>query len=106
MPVMKSTLSRLSRRSVACLATSGFCWSSTTMSSAGKPPSLPPVAFNASRKPSWISTPSPAPGPESVLRKPTLIVSAAPADAAAIASGTRAAIHLVPIVLPLSEARC
>jgi hypothetical protein len=94
-PVMKSTLSRLMFFSNSCLATSGLNWSSLTSSSAGRPPSLPPLSFNARRKPSRMSTPSADDGPESVLTKPTLTLSAAcagSADAAAPkARATRAA---------------
>ena len=71
MPVMKSTLSFFRNFSVACCATSGFCWSSTMSTSALKPPSLPFRCLIARLKPSRISTPRPAPGPESVDRKPT-----------------------------------
>ena len=76
-PVMKSTLSRLTFFSNSCLATSGLNWSSLTSTSAGRPPSLPPLSLTASRKPSRMSTPSADDGPDSVLTKPTLTLSAA-----------------------------
>ena len=81
-PVMKSTLSRLMFFSNSCLATSGLNWSSLTSNSAGRPPSLPPLSLSASRKPSRMSTPSADDGPESVLTKPTLTLSAALAGSA------------------------
>ena len=84
-PVMKSTLSRLMFFSNSCLATSGLNWSSLTITSAGRPPSLPPLSFTASRKASRMSTPSAADGPERVLTKPTLTLSAAAARSGAAA---------------------
>src|SRR5690348_7935518 len=81
-PVMKSTLSRLMFFSNSCLATSGLNWSSLTMTSAGRPPSLPPFSLTASRKPSRMSMPSADDGPESVLTRPILTLSAAAAGAA------------------------
>ena len=99
-PVMKSTLSRLMFFSNSCLPTSGLNWSSPTITSAGSPPSLPPDSFTASRKPSRMSTPSPADGPDKVLTNPTFTLSAAwtgvspdrpitPAATQAAASGRR-----------------
>ena len=88
-PVMKSTLSRLMFFSNSCLATSGLNWSSLTSTSAGSPPSLPPLSLTASRKPSRMSTPRAEEGPDSVLTKPTLTLSAA------WASGTATARQLV-----------
>ena len=82
-PVMKSTLSRLTLRSNSWRATSGLNWSSLTSTSAGRPPSLPPLSFTASWKPSRMSTPSADDGPDSVLTKPTLTLSAAKAVVAA-----------------------
>ena len=76
-PVMKSTLSRLMFFSNSCLATSGLNWSSLTSTSAGRPPSLPPFSFTPSRKPSRMSMPSADDGPDSVLTKPILTLSAA-----------------------------
>src|SRR5258706_5696136 len=93
-PVRKSTLSSLMFFSASCLPTSGLNWSSRTITSAGRPPSLPPFSFTASRKASRMSMPSAALGPESVLMKPILTLSAACAEggsnpAAAQASASR-----------------
>ena len=87
---MKSTLSFFRNLSAVCLAMSGFCWSSATMTSAGSPPSLPSSCLIARLNPSRISTPSPAPGPESVDTKPTLILSAAWTEPASISAAARA----------------
>src|SRR6185503_8845170 len=73
----------------------GLNWSSLTSTSAGRPPSLPPWSFTASRKPSRMSMPSADDGPDSVLTKPTFTLSAAAAgptaSAAARGSAARAA---------------
>ena len=78
----------------SCLATAGLNWSSETSTSAGRPPSLPPFNLTASRKPSRMSMPSAADGPDKVLTKPTLTLSAAcasgTASSAAAASARRA----------------
>src|SRR6185369_16617658 len=89
-PVMKSTWSRLTLRSNSCRATSGLNWSSLTSTSAGRPPSLPPLSLTASRKPSRMSTPSAEDGPDKVLTNPIRTLSAAPAPAASAASATPA----------------
>jgi hypothetical protein len=81
-PVMKSTWSRFTSFSNSWRATSGLNWSSSTDTSAGSPPSLPPFIFTASRKPSRMSMPSADDGPDSVLTKPTLTLSAAAAGRA------------------------
>src|SRR6266513_3309320 len=78
-PVMKSTLSRRRKRSTSCLAFSGLSWSSPTSTSAGTPPSLPPLSFSARLKPSRMSPPIAAFGPDSVLTNPTFTLSAASA---------------------------
>src|SRR5262245_17216422 len=101
MPVIRSTLSRLVKRSTASRATSGFCWSSTTVTSAGRPPSLPPFSFTASRKASRMSTPSAPPGPDNVLRNPTLTLSAASAGKAASADSSSADISPLMTDSPL-----
>jgi hypothetical protein len=54
-------------------------WSSPTSTSAGSPPTFPPAILTASWKPSRMSTPSAALGPDSVLMKPILMRSAATA---------------------------
>src|SRR3954469_17555127 len=77
MPVRKSTLSSLTYFSAIWRPTSGLNWSSPMSTSAGRPPSLPPFSLTASWKPSRISTPSAPLGPERVLMKPTLTLSAA-----------------------------
>src|SRR6185369_1110593 len=89
-PVMKSTWSRLTLRSNSCRATSGLNWSSLTSTSAGRPPSLPPLSLTASRKPSRMSTPSAEDGPDKVLTNPIRTLSAAPAAAASAARATPA----------------
>src|SRR5258706_12486619 len=61
-PVRKSALSSLMFCSASCLPTSGLNWSSPTIASAGRPPSLPPFSFTASRKASRMSMPSAALG--------------------------------------------
>src|SRR3989441_5519611 len=78
-PVMKSTLSRRRKRSTSCLAFSGLSWSSPVSTSAGRPPSLPPLSFSARLKPSRMSPPIAAFGPDRVLTNPTFTLSAAPA---------------------------
>ena len=92
-PVMKSTLSRLTSRSKACLATFGLNWSSTMVTSAGRPPSLPPLNLTASMKASRMSTPSAAEGPDKVLTKPTLTLSLANAGRLAVAARRDAAVR-------------
>src|SRR5207245_8907737 len=67
--------------------------------SAGKPPSLPPFICTASWKPSRMSTPSAALGPESVLMKPTLTLSAACAPEARASDSVNAQILLLMILL-------
>src|SRR3954465_14096344 len=62
-PVMKSTLSRFTFFSNRPLATSGLNWSSLTITSAGRPPSLPPFIFSASRNAGRMSTPGGAGAP-------------------------------------------
>src|SRR5262245_16832085 len=99
-PVMKSTLSRLTLRSNSWRATSGLNWSSLTMTSAGRLPSLPPLSFTASRKPSRMSMPSADDGPESVLTKPTLTLSAAKVTEQSSAASTKA---MVLVTIPLSN---
>src|SRR5882672_7235806 len=76
-PVRKSTLSSLMSFSASWRPTSGLNWSSPIRTSAGSPPSLPPFSFTASMKASRMSTPRAALGPESVLMKPILTLSAA-----------------------------
>src|SRR5580765_895327 len=76
-PVRKSTLSSLMSFSASWRPTSGLNWSSPIRTSAGRPPSLPPFSFTASMKASRMSKPSAALGPESVLMKPILTLSAA-----------------------------
>src|SRR5437879_3259170 len=92
-PVRKSTLSSRTYFSAIWRPTSGLNWSSPTSTSAGRPPSLPPFIFTASWKPSRMSTPSAALGPESVLMKPTLTLSAACALEARASGGVNAPIH-------------
>jgi hypothetical protein len=72
MPVITSTLSAWIIRSASCTATSGFCWSSSMMTSMSSRPDW----ATASMKPSRTSMPSPAPPPESVVIMPTLTPSA------------------------------
>lgn len=76
-PLRMSAFWLLTKRSTAWRATSGFCWSSTTIRSTGRPPSLPPACLMPRVNPSRMSIPYAAPGPDSVLRNPTLIWSAA-----------------------------
>src|SRR5467141_3824075 len=99
-PVRKSTLSSRTYFSAIWRPTSGLNWSSPTSTSAGKPPSLPPFIFTASWKPSRMSTPSAALGPESVLMKPTLTLSAACTPEARASDSVSAQILLLMIVLP------
>ena len=70
MPVIRSILSRLMKRSVACLV-SGFCWSSAVISSTDNGLNLPPACLSPSAKPSRMSTPARRRGPESVVNRPT-----------------------------------
>jgi len=67
------------KRSVICLAVSGFCASSATITSVAMPPSLPPRCLTASSKPSRMSMPRPAPEPDRVVNMPTFMLSAATA---------------------------
>src|SRR5436853_1683590 len=97
-PVRKSTLSSRTYFSAIWRPTSGLNWSSPTSTSAGKPPSLPPFIFTASWKPSRMSTPSAALGPESVLMKPTLTLSAACAPDARASDSVNAQILLLMIL--------
>src|SRR6266850_5625822 len=99
-PVRKSTLSSRTYFSAIWRPTSGLNWSSPTSTSAGNPPSLPPFIFTASWKPSRMSTPSAALGPESVLMKPTLTLSAACAPEARASDSVSAQILLLMILLP------
>src|SRR2546421_3660196 len=99
-PVRKSTLSSRTYFSAIWRPTSGLNWSSPTSTSAGKPPSLPPFIFTASWKPSRMSTPSAALGPESVLMKPTLTLSAACTADARASDSVNAQILLLMILLP------
>src|SRR5229473_3660913 len=99
-PVRKSTLSSLTYFSAIWRPTSGLNWSSPTSTSAGRAPSLPPFIFTASWKPSRMSTPSAALGPESVLMKPTLTLSAACAPDTRASVSVNAQIVLLMILLP------
>src|SRR5437016_13627761 len=99
-PVRKSTLSSLTYFSAIWRPTSGLNWSSPTNTSAGSPPSVPPFSFTASWKPSRMSTPSAALGPESVLMKPTLTLSAACAPDAKASDRVSAHILLLMLLLP------
>src|SRR5438128_2206457 len=100
-PVRKSTLSSRTYFSAIWRPTSGLNWSSPTSTSAGKPPSLPPFIFTASWKPSRMSTPSAALGPESVLMKPTLTLFAASAlTTKASAIPTAMSLPLIILVPP------
>src|SRR6266480_2262797 len=99
-PVRKSTLSSLTYFSAIWRPTSGLNWSSPTNTSAGSPPSLPPFSFTASWKPSRMSTPSAALGPESVLMKPTLTLSAACTPEARASDSVNAQILLLMTLLP------
>src|SRR5262245_52329878 len=105
MPVIRSTWSRLVKRSTASRATSGFCWSSTTLTSAGRPPSLPPFSLTASRKASRMSTPSAPPGPDRVLRNPTLTLSAAWTGRANAVESSSADISFFMMASPRSHPR-
>src|SRR6266480_4842803 len=98
-PVRKSTLSSRTYFSAIWRPTSGLNWSSPTSTSAGNPPSLPPFIFTASWKPSRMSTPSAALGPESVLMKPTLTLSAACAPEARASDSVNAQILLLMILV-------
>src|SRR5712691_528024 len=100
-PVRKSTLSSLMYFSAIWRPTSGLNWSSPTSTSAGRAPSLPPFIFTASWKPSRMSTPSAALGPESVLMKPTLTLSAACTPDARASDSVNAQILLLMVLLPL-----
>src|SRR5437762_4549459 len=97
-PVRKSTLSSRTYFSAIWRPRSGLNWSSPTSTSAGNPPSLPPFIFTASWKPSRMSTPSAALGPESVLMKPTLTLSAACAPEARASDSVNAQILLLMIL--------
>src|SRR5256886_2406823 len=99
-PVRKSTLSSRTYFSAIWRPTSGLNWSSPTSTSAGRAPSLPPFIFTASWKPSRMSTPSAALGPESVLMKPTLTLSAACAPEARASDSVTAQILLLMVLLP------
>src|SRR5712691_5914994 len=99
-PVRKSTLSSRTYFSAIWRPTSGLNWSSPTSTSAGRAPSLPPFIFTASWKPSRMSTPSAALGPESVLMKPTLTLSAACTPDARASDSVNAQSLLLMILLP------
>jgi hypothetical protein len=97
MPVMRFTRSRRSRRSACCLPTSGLSWSSANTTSVGRPPSLLPASFTARLKPSRISMPMAAAGPDSVEMKPIFSSLAACALNAAAAAAMAPMAATVPI---------
>src|SRR5579871_4885128 len=100
MPVRMWTFSSRTKRSAIWRARSGFSWSSSTSTSAGSPPSLPPFILTASWKPSRMSTPMAAFGPDSVLKNPILMRSAArDVEQAVHAATTQAARAVLFIVL-------
>jgi hypothetical protein len=68
-----------------------------TSTSAGRPPSLPPLSFTARLKASRMSMPIEAFGPDSVLMNPTFTLSAAfTANAPSIAIPTNSFLILPP----------
>src|SRR5204863_2748347 len=92
---MKSTLSRFINSSVTWRPTSGLNWSSAKTISAGNPPILPPSIDSASSAESFMCLPMTPAGPLSVVTKPILTLSAAPAGAADRSSAAAAAICLL-----------
>ena len=93
-PVMMSTLSRFMKRLATCSAFPGLRASSSTNSSTGVPPSLPPSCSRASLKPSRTATPKALPPPDRVVIMPTFTWAASVAGAATNSIVIKAIIHL------------
>ena len=106
MPETNWTLSSFTILLATCSPTSGLNWSSPKMTSVSRPPTLPCRCSRASSTESFMCLPMMPAGPESVVMKPILSLSAAAAGCAAKAAASSPAAMVrstMPIIVPLLQ---
>ena len=106
-PVTKSTLASSISFDAPFTASAGLVLSSTTVYFTGTPPSLLPSSSSARSMPRLVSVPAGAIGPESCVRLPSLMTSAACAAADSANSIVVArAMRRIGVFLPGCFVRC